>query len=100
MDSSAVLQSSRREARFTIMVWVLACAWTVGFSALFGYRRGETPVLLYGIPSWVIGGVVFPWIVCTVITVWYAFRGIRDEDLGQEAETPASHAADEDPGHG
>ncbi len=84
MDSTAILRSSRREAYFTGAVWVLAGAYTVGYAGLFAYRDG-TPELIAGVPSWVVWGVILPWIVCTVVTCWYAMCGIKDEDLGEEA---------------
>lgn len=94
MGSGPILRNSRREALFTAAVWVLACLYTVGYAGLFAYRRGE-PELLWGIPSWVIWGVVAPWVVCTGVTCWYAMCGIQDEDLGEEVDTAASHGLPE-----
>ena len=91
--TAAVLRSSRREALFVAVMWVLFCAITVGVSALLGYRKDAVPQLILGMPAWVFWGVITPWMVCTLITVWYAFFGIRDEDLGEEA-------AGEDAAHG
>lgn len=87
MDTATILRNSRREALFTVAVWVLACAYTVGYAGLFAYRRDAAPALTWGMPSWVVWGVVLPWIVCTAVTCWYAMCGILDEDLGEEAET-------------
>jgi len=80
--------AARREALFTAGLWVLACGWTVGFSAFFGYRPEPAPRLILGMPAWVFGGIVAPWLVCTVVTCWFALRGIRDEDLGRERPVP------------
>ena len=88
MDSTAILRSSRREALVTATLWVLAGGYTVGYAKLFAYRAGP-PDLIYGIPAWVIWGVILPWVVCTVVTCWYAMCGIRDEDLGEEQESAA-----------
>jgi hypothetical protein len=82
---AAVLQSSRREALFVAVVWILSCAYTVGYSALFGYGTSANPTLQFGIPSWVLWGVLAPWGITTLVTCWFAFFGIRDEDLGEEA---------------
>jgi hypothetical protein len=81
---ASVLRSSRREALFVAVVWVLACGYTVGYAARFAYRTGEPLQLLFGIPTWVVWGVLAPWAVVTLITCWYAFAGIRDEELGDE----------------
>ena len=93
----SVLQSARREALFVAVVWILACVHTVGYSALFGYYRSGPPVLILGIPSWVFWGVFAPWGVVTLVTCWYAFFGMKDEDLGEdepafEAPEAATHA--------
>ncbi|MFN3651576.1 MAG: DUF997 family protein [Armatimonadota bacterium] len=83
-NTARILRSSRREALFTAAVWILACGWTVGYSAFAGYRADPNPQFVAGMPAWVAWGIVAPWVLCTVVTVWYAFFGIRDEDLGEE----------------
>jgi hypothetical protein len=80
----SVLRSARREALFVAVVWILACVHTVGYSALFGYGQQGPPALILGIPAWVVWGVFAPWAVVTLITCWYAFFGMRDEDLGDD----------------
>lgn len=89
-----VFESSRREALFTAVLWIACCVYTVGYAALFAYRRGEPPELLFGIPSWVVWGVLAPWGVSTAITCWYALCGIRDEDLEPEHSPEAERAHD------
>lgn len=96
MDSATILRSARKEALFTVAFWILTCLYTVGYAALFGYRQDPAPQLLWGIPTWVVYGVLTPWFVCTVVTCWYAFFGYKDEELGEDVETEASHAEDEE----
>jgi hypothetical protein len=79
--------ASRREALFVVVLWVLSCAYTVGYAALFGYQAEPQPRLVLGMPSWVFWGIVAPWLVCTLVTCWFSLRGIKDEDLGTEDET-------------
>lgn len=81
---AAVLRSARREALFVAVVWVLACGYTVGYSALFGYGQSAAPTLIYGIPSWVLWGIFLPWSVTSLVTCWFAFFGMKDEDLGEQ----------------
>lgn len=81
---ASVLRSSRREALFVAVVWILACGYTVGYSARFAYRTGEPLQLLFGIPTWVVWGVLAPWTVVTLITCWYALLGMQDEELDDE----------------
>ncbi len=89
---AAVLRSARREALFVGLLWVTACAYTVGYAALFAYRADAAASRVLGIPSWVLWGVVLPWLVCTVVTAWYALAGIRDQDLGQDHAAPGEEA--------
>jgi uncharacterized protein DUF997 len=85
MPSNAVFRSSLREAWFVWVVWIIACVYTVGFAWRFAYRSDADPGLIAGIPEWVVWGVIAPWIACTLVTCWFAFRGIKDEDLGEDA---------------
>ena len=87
MPNSAVMKpassASRREALFVCAVWVIACAYTVGYSALFGYGKSGYPTLILGIPSWVVWGVLAPWFACLGITLWFAGFRMTDEPLGE-----------------
>jgi hypothetical protein len=85
-DQSVILESSRREATFVVVVWMLACLYTVGYCGLFGYRAhpAAPPPLIMGIPDWVCWGVLVPWTVVLALTVWFAFWGMSDVDLGEE----------------
>jgi hypothetical protein len=87
-DTEVILESSRREAAFVAGVWVLACLYTVGVCGLLGYpsRPSAPPPLVMGIPNWVFWGVLVPWGVVLALTIWFAFRGMRDVDLGEERE--------------
>lgn len=65
-------------------MWVASCVYTLGYAALFAYRRAERPEFLFGMPSWVVWGIVAPWFVVLGITVWYSLWVMKDEDLGPE----------------
>jgi hypothetical protein len=86
--SHVTSQSSRREALFVALLWVVSCLYTVGYAALFAYRKEPNPHLLLGMPSWVFWGVIAPWAVCTFITIWFAFCGMQEEALGEEPSIP------------
>ncbi|MGV3723612.1 MAG: hypothetical protein ACO1SX_22170 [Actinomycetota bacterium] len=90
---AAVLRSSRREALFVAVVWVLACGYTVGYSAMFGYGQTDAPTLIWGIPSWVLLGILLPWSVTSLVTCWFAFFGMKDEDLGEQMAPPTGEGA-------
>jgi len=80
-----VFRSARREALVALVVWAVATAWSVGYCALAGYgQSGETLSFVLWFPDWVFWGIVAPWLACVVISMWYAFVLMRDEDLGAD----------------
>lgn len=100
-QSASVLRSARREAVFVAILWLLGCVYVVGYAGLFAYRQETPPRLLWGMPEWVVRGILLPWLVVTGLTVWYALRGMKDEDLGEEHPMPDSHdAPGVEDGHG
>ena len=92
--TTSILQSSRREAWFVMGLWLACCLYTVGYAALFAYRRDEVPRLILGMPEWVLWGIVAPWVVSTLVTCWYALWGMRDEDLGEERSSEGELPSD------
>jgi fatty acid desaturase len=76
---------SRREALFVAMLWIAACTYTVLYAARYAYRPSPLSFVL-GMPFWVFWGVMVPWIVVSLITLWFAAYRMKDEDLGEEAE--------------
>lgn len=82
-----LLRSARREARVVFCVWLAALLYTIGYCYAFGYGRGsQTPTLWFGVPDWVLWGIVLPWTLCTVISWWFGLRFMSDDDLGGETE--------------
>jgi hypothetical protein len=88
-----VFRSARREALVALVVWAAATAWSVGYCAMSGYGQSDEPLaFVLWFPEWVFWGIVAPWLVCVVISIWYAFVLMRDEDLGANEQD-----GDEDP---
>ena len=88
-----LLRHARREGLVILAAWALALAWSVGYSRLNGwYGRpvGEIHLIL-GMPDWVFWGVAVPWAVCLAFTVWFCFRFMTDDDLGQDPDEGAGH---------
>ena len=82
-----VLKSARREAVVVFVVWVCALAYTVTYCYLNGYDRSvEDLKFVLGFPDWVFWGIVVPWLVCAVISYWFSYRFMRDEELGEELD--------------
>ena len=84
-----------------LLVWAAATAWSVGYCAAHGYGQSAEPLtFVLWFPAWVFWGVVAPWLVCIVVSLWYALVLMRDEDLGadeqedDEALSPAPEHTD------
>ena len=74
---------ARREAIIIFLVWVAALLWAVPYCYLTGYHVEPDQLrLIYGIPSWVFGGIVMPWLVADVFTIVFCLRYMKDDDLG------------------
>lgn len=89
-STDPVLRNARREAWIIAAAWVAATAYSCVTCYLLGYLRpgralgpdDVRPIL--GIPSWVVWGVLAPWLVCAVFTVWFAGFSMADDDLGKD----------------
>jgi hypothetical protein len=87
-----VLRSSRREAIAVFITWLGALAYTVTYCALYGYGRPAEDLkfvtLFWGIafPDWVFWGIIAPWSVCFLISYWFSYVFMTDEELGEELE--------------
>jgi hypothetical protein len=85
-----VLKNSFREFVQIMLAWAASTAYTCIYCHLYGYRReGHMPGVeeidpILGVPSWVFWGVLAPWAVCTVFTIWFAGFHMTDDDLGKD----------------
>ena len=78
-----VVRDCRREAAVVAVIAIAAMAYSVGYCALFGYGRAGEPIhFVLGFPSWVFWGIVAPWGVCVLISGWFSWRFMSDEELG------------------
>lgn len=96
-----LFRNAVREARTIVVVWALAFAWVVVVCYLLGYRHSEDDLvvrlglasvrrpadirLIAGFPDWIFYGIMVPWLLCSLFTVWYGQFGMSDDDLGTEA---------------
>jgi hypothetical protein len=103
-----LFRNARREALVVAVVWAIMLVWTVGYCYLFGYQHDEkslavqlgltqpnlqrTPDIVLGFPDWIFFGIIVPWVISTIFTIWFGIKGMADDDLGVEA-------ADEAEGH-
>ena len=87
-----LLRHARREGLVALAVWAVALGWTTGYCYVAGYDRGgNPPPLLLGMPAWVFWGVVLPWGLSLVFSVWFCFFYMADDDLGQDREEEPRH---------
>ena len=89
-ESDPVLIHSRREAIIIACVWAAATAYCCIYSYLFGYIREGRPLgkadvhPIFGMPSWFFWGVILPWGVCGVFTLWFVGFVMAEDDLGKD----------------
>ena len=77
-------------------MWIIlgVCAVTLAVVTSVSYGLGipaETTEtgkiqLILGMPSWVVLGVLLPWIAATIFAVWFSLCYMADDDLGVELE--------------
>lgn len=89
-ETDPVLKNARREAVIIGLAWLASTVYSCGYSYAFGYKRaGWTPGVadihpIFGVPSWVVWGVIAPWFVCGLFTLWFAGFSMTDDDLGED----------------
>lgn len=84
-----VFLHSRREAIVIFFVWLAGLLWAVPFCYFNGFlgnvEPGEITTTL-GMPTWLFWGIFVPWIVADVVTMWFCFCYMKDDDLGEAHE--------------
>lgn len=84
-----VFRNSRREAIVILGGWFVAMCWSVPYCYYNGYGRQIDPETLnttMGIPSWLFGGILMPWIVADLFTTWVCFFYMKDDELGRAGD--------------
>ena len=95
-EHSEVFRNSRREAIVIFSTWVVALLWAVPYCYFNGYGQAvdpETFSTTLGIPSWLFGGILLPWVVADVFTTWFSFAYMKDDDLGIAGDEHRSQPA-------
>jgi hypothetical protein len=88
--SKSLLRTARREAVVSLLAWLSALVYTVGYCYLHGYRRPvEELRFVWGFPDWIFWGVVVPWVFWFAFSVWYAFWFMQDTPMDDGEEQPA-----------
>lgn len=74
-----------RELWVILAAFAVCCIWSVTCSYLMGYKLpAEEPLAkVMGMPAWVFWGILVPWAVCDVFTLWFCFFFMVDDPLGE-----------------
>ena len=87
-----LLRHARREALLIMIVWAAALAWSVGAGYVLGYDPRREVRLILGMPDWVFWCIFVPWGCCVLLTAWFCFFFMADDDLGQDRDGGDGHA--------
>ena len=94
-QADPVYESSRRELKWILLLWVLCFVWVIGYCGMFGYQDGEQPLTtVIGMPSWVFWGIFLPWILASVASIWFALAKVEDHPLEEPSTTSVSEESD------
>ncbi len=64
------------------VVWCCAMVYSVTYCTLFGYgRTAENLTFVLGFPDWIFWGVILPWGLCTIFSVWFGLWYMQDHEL-------------------
>ena len=91
-----VFLHSRREAIVIFGSWFVALCWSVPYCYINGYGHQvdpETFSTTMGMPTWLVGGILLPWIIADLFTTWVCFFFMQDDDLGETAGDEDGHVA-------
>lgn len=89
VEYDPVFLHARREAIIIFSLWVVALLWSVPYCYLHGYGGEfdpETFETTLGIPTWLFYGILVPWLVADAFTIWFCFRFMKEDDLGEAHE--------------
>jgi len=84
---NSLLQGARREALVVLAWWLTTFVYTVGYCYRNGYDRPiEDLTFVCGFPDWIFWGVVVPWVVCFLFSIWFAFFFMKDVSMGEDGQ--------------
>lgn len=89
-EIDTVLKNSRREGLIIAAAWAAATVYCCTYCYIFGYRTDSHPFGLddikpiYGVPSWFVWGILFPWGLCALFTLWFVAFFMTDDELGED----------------
>lgn len=83
-----VFTNAKRETTVLLMTFLVFLFWSVGVSFYLGY--GVEPEIIqtriWGMPRWVFWGVLVPWGVATLFTIWFAWFFMMNDSLEERSD--------------
>ena len=89
-EPDPIFVDSVREGGWILLMWLCCFVWTLSVCLSYGYQETVEPLTfktVYGIPAWVAYGVVLPWLIADVVTIWFCLFKMKDGDLGSDDES-------------
>ena len=82
LNQATHVAQCRREARFVAVLIVAMFCWIVTVVVREGYLADQTipPKLFFGIPAWVVLGLILPWLFSIGATWFFAIFVLKDDD--------------------
>ena len=78
---SDLAQRSLKEAIWILVIWAAFALWVLGYAGFYAYPKDPSTMgLTFGLPAWVVWGIVLPWILSTVTTIWFCLFVMEDHD--------------------
>lgn len=74
-------QQMLREARWLLAIWGAFVLWVLFYT--FMYVRPMDPRAMgatFGLPTWIVMGILLPWILSTMVTFWFCLCVMEDRD--------------------
>jgi hypothetical protein len=91
----AVVRAARRESKVALATWLVAMIYSITYCYVNGYERPvDTLTFVLWFPDWVFWGIIAPWLVCTLLSIVFAFGFMGNEPLGEDVVNDR-HALDE-----
>jgi hypothetical protein len=81
----AVVRAARRESKVALAMWLVAMIYSITYCYVNGYERPvDTLTFVLWFPDWVFWGIIAPWLVCTLLSIVFAFGFMGNEPLGED----------------
>ena len=86
-----------RESYWIVGSWCVCAVWVLFATYILPATTPQSPRLLFGMPMWIVVGVMLPWSLATIFTIWFALGVMTDDpppepqsEQGPDSESEAS----------